>query len=261
MKTIEFNERAEAVNKTAMEYVTPTGARKVVRSPKTDAVAQPETVPFKDGSLAICSWGEGQPILMVHGWSATRTDLFHYVAPVIARGFKAVVMDLPAHGESSGDTCGLNHLGDGVLAVANHVGPLRGVIAHSIGCAASQLAIANGMKVERAVMLASPHDYEANAYLFAKHRGLNEIEAAQMIDKLKSLGVKVAIRSKDFVPAFDVKALIVHSEDDAVIPISTSEALHSYWKGSQLLRVDGLQHRGVLKDAYVISKAVRFLTE
>jgi len=245
----------------ALEYVSPNGPRRVVRNPRTDVAVEVEKIAYRNGHVSIRSWGEGKPVLLVHGWAVNQTDMFAYIPPLLKRGFKAIAMDLPSHGESSGEYAGLDHLADGIQAAGAHIGRLEGVVAHSAGCAATQLAILNGMELAKAVMLASPTNYEINAYRHAKMLGYDAEQTQQFIQALADLGVRVAIKSIDFVPAFEVPALIIHSEDDAVIPISRGEELASLWKHSKLLKVNGLKHRGVLKNEFVISSAVSFIEE
>ncbi|MDZ4838206.1 MAG: alpha/beta hydrolase [Candidatus Melainabacteria bacterium] len=245
----------------ALEYVSPNGPRRVVRRPKTDVVAQEQKVPYRNGHLSVRSWGDGESVLLVHGWAANQTDMFSYVPPFLENGIKVIAMDLPSHGESSGEYAGLDRLAEGILAVGAHFGALRGVVAHSAGCAAAQLAISNGLVLDKAVMLASPINYEINAYRYAKARDYNEEQTQLFIQALADLDVRVAIRSVDFVPAFRLPALIVHCEDDAVIPVSMGEELSKFWTGSQLFKVNGLKHRGVLKDESVISRVVSFVIE
>ena len=87
----------------ALEYVSPNGPRKVVRRPRTEVSADVQVIDYSNGHLSIRSWGEGKPVLLVHGWAVNQTDMFSYVPPLLERGFKAIAMDLPSHGESSGD--------------------------------------------------------------------------------------------------------------------------------------------------------------
>lgn len=263
MERTEPKRISDEVRDAALRYITPGGIRKVVRRPKTDVESVHQMLPFKGGFLSTRVWGksENKTVLLVHGWAANQTDMFLYVPSLLDAGFKVVAMDLPAHGESSFDVAGLNHLGDAVLAVGNAHGQLEGVIAHSVGCAATQLAIASGLRVGRVVILASPNDYEAKTYGFAKHMGFSEEQISEFIAALREFDVRVEIRSVDFVPNFDMPVLIVHSEDDAVIPISVGEQLAAYWKNSIFLRVNGLNHRGVLRDKFVIESAIKFLAD
>ena len=251
------------VRDAALRYITPGGTRKVVRRPRTDVESTQEMIPYRDGFISTRVWGgaDAKTVLLVHGWAANQTDMFPYIPKLLETGFRVVAMDLPAHGESSFETAGLNHLGDAVLIVGNHYGALEGVIAHSVGCAATQVAISNGLEVHRVVLLASPNNYEAKTFDFAKSLGLDDEQTKRFISSLKELDVRVEIRSKDFVPQFEKPALIVHSADDSVIPIEIGEQLAEMWRNSTFLKVDGLNHRGVLKDDFVIRSAVEFLVE
>ncbi len=259
MDTTELKECSSAIHTVAMEFISPGSVRKIVRHPNVDLKAEAESVPFKQGSIAIRSWGEGKPVLLVHGWGVNQSDMFNFIPALLEGGFKAVAMDLPSHGESSGETTDLDNLSDGVLAVGAHLGQLEGLVAHSMGCAASQLAISKGLAVTKVVMLASPHDYEWNLREFAKQRGFDAVQVEQLLQVLCDLGVRMSIRSADFVPGFNMPALIVHSEDDAVIPVSTGKELSDLWKYSQFWKVNGMRHRGLLKDESVIARVIEYL--
>lgn len=261
----------------AVRYITPDGPRRVVRRPKTQAHCQELQVPHLDGFISCRLW-QNQPdacaqtadaqatdiVLLVHGWAANQTDLFNFVPALLehpSKSFSALAMDLPAHGQSSGDRAGLEQLADGVLSVGRYFSNITAVIAHSIGCAASQLAMHKGLQTKKAVMLASPQNYQLSTYRYAQRQGLDEKETAEMIAILKEMGVRTDIKSVDYVPRFKVPALLVHSADDPVVPIATSESINSYWPDSRFLRVDGMGHRGILKDKALIGKVVEFLAQ
>lgn len=257
----------------AIKYITPDGPRRVVRRPKTSAPCREIEVPHLEGFISCRLWQkekdahsrlENHPntVLLVHGWSANQTDLFNFVPALLdhsGQEFRALAMDLPAHGQSSGERAGLEQLADGIVSVAKYFPNISAVIAHSIGCAASQLAIHKGLQVEKAVMLASPQNYEQSTYRFAQRQGLDVEETAEMIAILKEMGVRTDIKSVDYVPLFKVPSLLVHSIDDPVVPVATSESIASYWRGSRLLKVDGMGHRGILKDKELIKTVVDFI--
>lgn len=247
------------IRKLALQYLTPDGPRKVVRKPKTEATESHWQIPHDGGHLSVRSWGEGLPVLLVHGWAANQTDMFKYVSAFVANGFTAIALDLPAHGESSGETASLDQLADGIIAVAKHSGDFYAVVAHSIGCAAAQVAMSRGLKVEKAVMLSSPVNYGLAARGYAQRAGLNDSEIAKFLQELHSMGVRTAIKSLDVVQNFQTPALIIHSEDDLIIPITTSRSIAETWSGSRLLTVDKLGHRGLLKDDDVVTAVVDFV--
>jgi pimeloyl-ACP methyl ester carboxylesterase len=65
--------------------------------------AQRLSIPFGETeTIAAWEWGAGPTILLVHGWEGSHADLDGFVAPLIAAGLRAIAMDLPAHGASTG---------------------------------------------------------------------------------------------------------------------------------------------------------------
>ena len=63
-----------------------------------------------------------------------------FVEPLVEAGYRVVAYDGPAHGESPGRRTNIFKLTEGLMAVADAVGPLSGVIAHSLGTTAVLLA-------------------------------------------------------------------------------------------------------------------------
>ena len=113
------------------------------------------SIPFGEGgALAAFEWGEGQPVLLVHGWEGSHADMDGFVAPLVASGFRAVAMDLPGHGVSTGTLAPIPLMAKAVRAVADAIGGTHGLIAHSIGCAALMTALARGLEAGRVVLLA-----------------------------------------------------------------------------------------------------------
>lgn len=267
----KYSNEASPAMTAAVKYITPDGPRRVVRRPKTEAHCQEFQVPHQDGIISCRLWHNNlvdapstDIVLLVHGWAANQTDLFNFVPALLdhpSKRFSALAMDLPAHGQSSGTRAGLEQLADGVLSVGGYFKNISAVIAHSIGCAASQLAMHKGLQTHKAVMLASPQNYQQSTYRYAQRQGLDEKETTEMIAILKEMGVRTDIKSVDYVPQFKVPALLVHSADDPVVPIATSESINSYWPDSRLVRVDGMGHRGILKDKALIGKIVEFLAQ
>lgn len=243
----------------AREYLTPGGRRRVLRQPKVDLPRTNLNIEHLGGQLSVRAWGDGQPILLVHGWAGDQSDMFSYVPALTAAGFRVVTLDLPAHGESSGATASIEQLADGILAVAVHFSPLKAIVGHSVGCAASTYAIAKGLDVEKAVLLAPPESYENQARHFAATKGLGPQQVEEMIDHLLAQGVKVNITTSEIASAFNLPGLIIHSRDDHIIALNNSQIISAKWKDSIFLPVNDLGHRGVLRDRQVIEAVCGFI--
>lgn len=243
----------------AIEYLTPNGRRRVLRQPKVDLTRTDLSIAHNGGQLAVRTWGEGQAVLLVHGWAGDQSDMFSYVPALAAAGFCAITFDLPAHGESSGATASIEQLADGILAVAEHFKPLKAIVGHSVGSAASAFAIAKGLDVEKAVLLAPPESYENHARYFSATKGLEPRQVEEMIDHLLAQGVKVNVTTSEMASAFNLPGLIVHSKDDQITALNNSQIISAKWKDSIFLPVDDLGHRGVLRDRQVIEAVCDFI--
>ena len=45
-------------------------------------------------------WGEGPPVLLVHGWEGHAAQFAGFIPRLLEQGFSAVAFDAPAHGQS-----------------------------------------------------------------------------------------------------------------------------------------------------------------
>jgi pimeloyl-ACP methyl ester carboxylesterase len=246
--------------KLAVEYLTPQG-RRGYRKPAIDGQFIDEKIAYADGHLAIRRWGDGRTVLLVHGWAGSQSDMHGLVPAVVEAGFCAITVDLPAHGDSVGDTASLDQLADAIVHVANGLGPLHAVIAHSVGCAATMIAATRGLSASRLVFLASPQNYKTWVYEFASLKGLSEIEAESVIEALIESGVRVDIFASELLPQIDIPGLIIHSNDDDVINVETGKQIAASWKSSRFIEVQGLGHRKILRDSQVINAVIDFICE
>jgi non-heme chloroperoxidase len=99
--------------------------------------ARPLRIETSDGaSLRTVSWGEGAPVLLVHGITATLEDWRPLTAMLIERGNRVIAFDLRGHGRSTVgiDGCTADRLGRDVIEVVAAHGA-QGALAcgHSLG--------------------------------------------------------------------------------------------------------------------------------
>ena len=249
--------------KLAVEYLTPHG-RRGYRKPALEGHFVDEKIAYADGHLALRRWGSApneRTVLLVHGWAGSQSDMHGLIPALLEAGFNAVTVDLPAHGDSTGDTATLDQLADALVHVASELGPLHSVIAHSVGCAATMLAVTRGLVAQRLVFLASPQNYRSWVYEFASMKGLGEKEAESIIEALIASGVRVDIFASELLPLIDMPGLIIHSNDDEIIGVETGKQIAAGWKHSQFIEVHGLGHRKILRDSQVINAVIDFICE
>ena len=89
-------------------------------------------------------WGDPkqQPyVLFAHGWSSHGTRIGPWLKPLRDAGYAVVAFDQAGHGRSGGTHTTLPDFACHLLAVGHHFGPAAAVIGHSLGGAATALAL------------------------------------------------------------------------------------------------------------------------
>lgn len=220
------------------------------------------SVPTGDGRLAVQEAGSGPAVLLVHGWEGQAADLGAIAQALLAQGRRVLALDLPAHGASTGDHTSIPASARALLALQQAVGPLSAVVAHSVGAAVAVHAMAQGLQVGRAALLAAPAHYRDYATGFAAQAGLDAAQTTRLLATLRSLGVDVDTVSMPVDAArLHQPALFVHSADDRVVRFADAQASSRAWAGAVLMRVDGLGHRRLLADDQVVQAVARFVAD
>src|SRR5690349_395790 len=87
------------VQQIIQQFLTPDRHVRPAREEEVRATGTPLRL---GGGLAATAWGEGPPVLLVHGWAGRGTQLGEFVAPLVAAQRRVVALDAPAHGDSPG---------------------------------------------------------------------------------------------------------------------------------------------------------------
>jgi pimeloyl-ACP methyl ester carboxylesterase len=221
------------------------------------------TVRSEEQDLAAWSWGEGPVVVLTHGWGGRAGRFSALAQALVEAGFRVVLFDAPAHGASIGHQASLPQFSHALRAVGNSVGPIYGLVGHSLGGAAVPLAMRNGLPAERAVLLSPPADVILFSHAFAEHLHI-PLRAHQMMRR--NLEDRLRIRWEELhVPtlarAMTAAALVVHDREDQDVPFSHGEEIARAWPGAQLMATTGLGHRAILRDPEVIRRTITFLTD
>ncbi len=225
------------------------------------ATAETARVPFRDGTLATYGWGSGPVVLLVHGWCGRATQFQALVPPLVAAGYRAVAFDAPAHGASDGKHATVTDFGDAVLAVADHVGPVKTLVGHSMGSPAALYAFARGLTVDRSV-----HVSGVASLVWAVRRlgialGLPRDELPALRALIEDF-IKAPLESMDLTvlrPGLRHPALLMHDPADPEVPYGDSEALLGHWPQAVLQPLADAGHTRILRDPRAIAAAMDFL--
>jgi 2-hydroxy-6-oxonona-2,4-dienedioate hydrolase len=66
-----------------------------------DHAARRHALPLADGHMVWRCWGQGEPVVLLHGGSGSWTHWVRTIAPLVAAGRQVWVPDLPGFGESA----------------------------------------------------------------------------------------------------------------------------------------------------------------
>lgn len=221
------------------------------------------SVPSPHGDLAAWVWGDGlKTVLLVHGWAGRGLQLGAFVEPLVDAGYRVVAYDGPAHGESSGRRTNIFKLTEGFMAVADAVGPLSGVIAHSLGTTTVLLAASRyGVDQGRFVAVSPMANTRTMTVHYGRMTGFTSSVVEEMRKRIeRSIGFCWdEIEPLTLAPSFETETLIIHDRDDLELPASEGEALAFSIPVADLLLTEGLGHRRILRDRAVVAAAAKHL--
>lgn len=208
-------------------------------------------------------WGSGPAVLLVHGWEGRGAQLSPFVRPLIAAGFSVVTFDAIGHGLSSGSRSSLPHFAWSVRGVADAVSGPHAIIAHSLGCAATTLALRDGLSTDRLVYISPPLDPSDYVARFGDILNIS----APVLDRMKLRIEERFLRKwSDYSLAESAREmtaplLIVHDRDDDDTSHADGVTLSETWPGAKMISTSGLGHRRILREPSVIEAATRFILD
>jgi pimeloyl-ACP methyl ester carboxylesterase len=224
-------------------------------------------IPFKDGELAVTTWGENGPaILLMHGWGGGRAQMTGFVAPLLEAGYRVVAIDQPAHGESDGEMTNVLEIAPTMDLVAAQEGPFEAIIAHSFGTLVTSYALANRdfPPPSRLIYLGSFNRLMDSLPRFQVLAGLSDSIMDGVRSKIcEDFGQDVldAIVNESMAQEINIPTLMFHDKADKVTPVEDSRAIARVWEHARLIETEGLNHRGALKSEEIHTQIIRFLKD
>ncbi|MGV8918785.1 MAG: alpha/beta fold hydrolase [Pseudomonas sp.] len=209
--------------------------------------------------LSALRWGSGPTVLLMHGWEGRPTQFASLIEALVAAGYSAVALDGPGHGHSPGHEAHVVLFARALLEASGELPPLRAVIGHSMGGASALLATQMGLRCDTLVSIAAPGRILGVLRGFARMVGLPPMARSSFIRQFEK-EVGMAASALD-VSRYELNmpGLIVHAEDDNMVPFSESELIHEAWFDSRLLRLKSGGHQRVLADPKLIEGVLALL--
>jgi pimeloyl-ACP methyl ester carboxylesterase len=213
-------------------------------------------------------------VLLVHGWSSDGGRMASLAAPLVSRGFAALLVDLPGHGRT-----GPVEMYNGKLMVddiavvagwmaANEEAAPRpwAILGYSFGGLGAYVSAARDPRWSALVLLAAPIGAMEATKLYFDGLGLPGSFLIRMLRPSFARLVGVDPDTYDGprnLPSVGVPVMIVHGDDDRVVPVSHAEGLAASVAGGlgTLVRVPGADHNELMTDETVGRRIADFLAE
>lgn len=230
------------------------------------------SVPYEGGVLPTWTWSpdgaaarsEAPPtVVLVHGWEGRGAQLAAFVDPLLAKGFRVVTFDAPGHGDSTSKHGSFVEHARALIAIADAVGPVHAVIGHSVGGSAALLATRFGLRAGRIAVLGSPRTPNRFVRMFARYLGMDDAVRDAMIARLElRYGMRfVDLDVRPDAERLESPLLVVHDEDDDVVPALDGVALASSARRGRMFPTTGLGHQRLLRAPDVVAEVTRFASD
>jgi len=205
--------------------------------------------------------GEGRLVILAHGWGGSESQFDALADSLLGRGFRVVTFSAIGHGASTGRFSSMVEFRDSLRAVASHFGEPHAIVGHSLGGAASALAVSEGLHTNRLVLIAPSGHPQRYLDLFLDWLEFPESLRGRVMQHFEKV-LRFAWQRLDieaFGPLVNARALIIHDRGDREVPWSEGADVARAIPGAELVSVETLGHRRILRDAQVIERVANFI--
>jgi pimeloyl-ACP methyl ester carboxylesterase len=225
--------------------------------------AKKEVLYYNNIPIQTYLWkGEKETVLLVHGWESNSGRWKNIIERLCQKKYNIIALDAPAHGASGSSSFNAVLYSEFIAVVAKRFKP-KFLIGHSVGGMAISFFIKNndytfGKKV---VFLGVPSGFPGILNNYTKLMGYNTkiSEGLELYIQRKFGQPSMYFNTSHFINNINAKGLIIHDENDPIIPFSDAVEIQSALKNSKLITTKGLGHG--LKGKQVIGNIIDFLED
>ena len=231
--------------------------------------AQLHSVQTSSGRVVYYEWNPTgtRTVLLVHGWEHRASFWGHMAKGLVSAGYRVVALDAPAHGASDGRQVTLVSFAEAVQAVADAVGPVYGVVAHSFGAACTagvpvQFKQPGGGMLPRLVLMSAPSSTRNVAERFADLLRLPH----SVVDHMGRFIQQQFNRNAESFSLVEAgrhlpvqRAMLLHDRHDLNVPFADGQAIAATWPTLDFRPTSGLGHNRIMRDPSVLEQVVEFL--
>ncbi len=220
---------------------------------------------FNIRTYAWNSNGSKEAILLIHGWEGQAGNFSDIVERLTKADYRIYSFDGPSHGMSSKGSTSLFEFVE-LVGVLIRKYDVKNLISHSFGSVATSYVLSENqeLKIDKFLMLTSPDKFSQRIDFIAETVGVSPKVKELLVDRIeKELNMDVStLNVSEWVKSVNVaNALILHDENDGVLPIEQSLNVHQNWDVSRFESVTGTGHFRILRTPSVLERIVTFFDE
>lgn len=219
-------------------------------------------IPSINKSIHLYEYGSGnKKVLIVHGWSGRGTQMVKIADELIKNGYKIISFDAPAHGKSRSKTTLMPEFIACIHQISKTFGGFDYIVGHSLGGMSVINSIKDGLLVKKGIIIGSGDIIQDIINDFIKKLELKHEIGILMKEYLER---KFKQKMEDYATSQIAKSLtipilIIHDKHDTEVSVKAAHNIHNNIKSSKLILTEGLGHRKILGDDFVIQNILKFI--
>jgi len=236
----------KAVHKAFLLFCTP--RKGFVKPHQKDFLKahQSKQIRFKKIKIQTYRWsGQGQKILLIHGWDSHSYRWKELIQALQAQNFDITAFDAPAHGYSEGNILNVPIYHEVLKLMIKKFTP-EILVGHSVGamtCIFHQYKNPNP-NIKKMVLLGSPSEMQRVMKGFQKILGLSDnfMKATEAYFKNRYHYSFEDFSMSNFAKPIETKSLVIHDKFDKIVPYKEGILIDKSLKNSTLKLTEGAGH-------------------
>jgi len=243
---LSFISKRYAANKALLLFSKPRKGKITLEQDDFLGTAFQEELKFENHSFMTYRWlGKKETILLVHGWESNSARWKNLILNLKQKGHNVVALDAPAHGYSGGKLFNAILYSEFIHVAAKHFKP-QIVIGHSVGGMATVFCQNKYQldQIQKLILIGVPSEFSGVLKRYTDMMGYNQrIKKEINAVILERFGSEPnSFSTSKFLEKINLKGLIIHDEEDQIIPFSDALQIKNSFKKSILVTTKGMGH-------------------
>ncbi len=205
-----------------------------------------EEFQFERHSIMTYRWlGKKETILFVHGWESNSGRWKNLVPNLEQKGYNIIALDAPAHGHSGSRVFNVFLYSEFIQTVVKQFQPSI-IVAHSVGGMATVFCLNKYelKNIQKLVLIGVPSKFTGVLNRYTEMLGYNQRIVKQINTIIvERFGAKPeAFSTAKHLETIVSKGLIIHDEEDTIIPYNDALEIERCFKNSTLVTTKGMGH-------------------